>query len=196
LTVYPDPTQFVAADLVTFNDSSCDAPTWTVVPGCASYVTVSQNGGPAFPVTAGDSGTVDYDVTLAYPIECCDIPGTDILLTGTIGSTTLSSLNEFQDCQSGTQPSLWQIPFTIPPAQNASTVNTTGLGSITEVCLDITFNNSSAVQLILGSPNCGAYEYENLWLGTAFTGGSNFGAVQVCLMLLEQSLPPATVVAL
>ncbi len=180
LTVYPDPTQFAAADLVTFNDSTCDAPIWTLTPDCAAYVTVNQNGGPSFPVATGASGTVDYDVTLAYPVSCCDIPESDILLTGTIGSTTLDSANELQDCQNGTQPSIWQIPFTIPTAQNASTVNTTGLGSITEVCLDITFGNSSAVRLILGSPNCGAYEYEVLWLGAAFTTGSNFGPVNVC----------------
>jgi len=29
LTIYPDPTQFAVADLVTFTDGVCDAPTWT-----------------------------------------------------------------------------------------------------------------------------------------------------------------------
>ncbi len=180
LNIYPDPTQFALADLVTFTDGACDAPTWTVTSGCESYVTVAQNGGPTFPVAAGASGTVNYDVTLNYPVECCSVPGGDIILTGTIGATTLNTSNDSQACQSGTQPSIWEIPFTIPTAQNATTVNTTGLGSIIEVCLNITLNNTDAVILSLDSPDCGAYEWEDLWVGSAFNGGSNTGSTTVC----------------
>ena len=180
LNIYPDPTQFAVADLVTFTDGTCDAPTWTLTSGCESYVTVAQNGGSAFPVASGASGSVDYDVTLSYPAECCNVPGGDIILTGTIGATTLNTSNDSQACQNGTQPSIWQIPFTIPTAQNATTVNTTGLGSITEVCLDITLNNTDAVILSLDSPDCGAYEWEDLWIGSAFNNGSNTGPITVC----------------
>ncbi len=70
LTIYPDPTQFAPADLVTFADGACGGPTFTVTSGCEPYVAVTQNGGPAFPVTTG-AGPVDYDVTLNYPVECC-----------------------------------------------------------------------------------------------------------------------------
>jgi len=177
LTIYPDPTQFAAADLVTFTDGVCDAPTWTS--DCTSFVTVTQNGGPAFPVTTG-AGTVDYDVTLNYPVDCCSVPGGDIILTGTIGATTLNNGNDTQPCQNGTQPAVWEIPFTIPTAQNATLVNTTGLGSITEVCLDITLNNTDAVNITIDSPDCGGFEWEDLWLGSAFQGGSNTGPVTVC----------------
>ncbi len=177
LTIYPDPTQFAAADLVTFTDGVCGEPTWTS--NCASFVTVTQNGGPSFPVTSG-AGPVNYDVTLNYPLDCCEIPGGDIILIGTIGSTTLNNGNDTQPCQNGTQPAVWEIPFTIPTAQNATTVNTTGLGSITEVCLDITLNNTDAVNITIDSPDCGAYEWEDLWLGSAFTGGSNTGPITVC----------------
>jgi len=180
LTIYPDPTQFAVTDLVTFTDGVCDAPTWTATAGCAPYLTVTQNGGPTFPVASGASGTVDYDVTLAYPAECCSVPGGDIILTGTIGSTTLNNANDTQPCQNGTQPAVWEIPFTVPTAQNATTINTTGLGSITEVCLDITLNNTDAVNLTLDSPDCGGYEWEDLWLGSAFNGGSNTGPITVC----------------
>ncbi len=82
LTIYPDPTQFAPADLVTFMDGVCDEPTWTS--DCAAYVTVTQNGGPAFPVTSG-AGPVDYDVTLNYPVECC--------CPVTAGSETQSNTN-------------------------------------------------------------------------------------------------------
>jgi len=180
LTVYPDPTQFVVADLVTFTDGACDAPTWAATAGCAPYVTVTQNGGPTFPVASGASGTVDYDVTLTYPAECCSVPASDIILTGTIGTTTLNAGNASQTCVSGTNPAVWQIPFTIPTAQNATTINPTGLGSITEVCIDITLNNTDAVNLTLGSPDCGAYEWESIWLGLAFTNGTNTGPMTVC----------------
>ena len=180
LTVYPDPTQFVVADLVTFTDGTCDAPTWAVTAGCAPYVTVTQNGGPTFPVASGASGTVDYDVTLTYPAECCSVPASDIILTGTIGTTTLNAGNASQTCVSGTNPAVWQIPFTIPTAQNATTINPTGLGSITEVCIDITLNNTDAVNLTLGSPDCGAYEWESIWLGLAFTNGTNTGPMTAC----------------
>ncbi len=180
LNIYPDPTQFAVTDLVTFTNGSCDAPTWTVTAGCEAYVSVAQNGGPTFPVAFGASGTVDYDVTLTYPLECCSVPGGDIILTGTTGSTTLNTSNDSQACQSGTQPSIWEIPFTIPSAQSATTVNTTGLGSITEVCLDITLNNTDAVILSLDSPDCGAYEWEDLWIGSAFATGGNTGPISVC----------------
>ena len=71
LTVYPDPSTFAVADLVTFTDGVCDAPTWVVTPGCEAFVTVTQNGGPTFPVNPGDAGSVDFDVALNYPVECC-----------------------------------------------------------------------------------------------------------------------------
>ncbi len=70
ITIYPDPAQFAPADLVTFTDGDCNGPTFIVTPGCEPYVTVTQNGGPTFPVATG-AGAVDYDVTLNYPTECC-----------------------------------------------------------------------------------------------------------------------------
>ncbi len=70
LTTYPDPTQLSVADIVTFTDGDCNGPTWDVTPACASFVTVTQNGGPTFPVTSG-SGTINYDIEVAYPETCC-----------------------------------------------------------------------------------------------------------------------------
>lgn len=70
LRVYPDPTQLVLDDLVTFSDGACDGPTWTIAAGCSSFVSVTQNGGPTFPVASG-SGAVTYDVMLNYPESCC-----------------------------------------------------------------------------------------------------------------------------
>jgi len=184
LTVFPDPTQLTTADIATFTDGGCNGPTFAVAPGCAPYATVTQNGGPAFPVTSG-SGTVNYDITLNYPVDCCATQGAEILLTGTIGSTTFNDGSADQVCNPNdpntATPAIWQITFNIPPAQNATDANPTGLGSIKEVCVDLNLNgNSDAIIISLDSPDCNAYEWENLWLGNAFQGGSNTGSTTLC----------------
>jgi len=176
LTVFPDPTQLTTADITTFTAGSCNGPTYTVTPGCAPYVTVTQNGGPSFPVTSG-SGSVNYDITLNYPVDCCATQGAEILLTGTIGSTTLNNGSADQACQNGTQPAIWNVTFTVPTAQNATTVGTTGLGAIKEVCIDLTVQNTDVLNITLDSPDCAQYEWEDLWLGSAFQGGSNTGPI-------------------
>jgi len=184
LNVYPDPNNFAVTDLVAINDGDCNGPGVIITPGCEPYVTVIQNGGPTFPVTSG-SGTVDYDVTLNYPAECCEIPGEEIILEGTIGSTTFDDASADQVCDPNdpnfATPAIWQITFNIPPAQNATDSNPTGLGSIKEVCIDLNLNGaSSAIILSLDSPDCNAYEWENLWLGTDFNGGTNTGSTTLC----------------
>lgn len=72
LTVYPAPSLLALNSLVTFTDGACDGPTWEIAQGCGSFVTVTQNGGPTFPVNSG-SGTVNYDITLNYPASCCNV---------------------------------------------------------------------------------------------------------------------------
>lgn len=176
LTVFPDPTQLSTSDIATFTDGGCNGPTFAIAPGCAPYATVTQNGGPSFPVASG-SGNVNYDITLNYPVDCCATQGAEILLTGTIGSTTLNDGSADQSCVNGTQPAIWNVNFTVPPAQNASTVSTTGLGAIKEICLDLTVQNTDVLNITLDSPDCAQYEWEELWLGSAFNGGSNTGAI-------------------
>lgn len=73
LTVYPDPTTFTVDDLVTFTDGACNGPSFVVNAECTNFVTVIQSGGPAFPVSTG-TGSVTYDVSLNYPVECCCMP--------------------------------------------------------------------------------------------------------------------------
>jgi len=170
LTIYPDPATFVVADLVTFTDGDCAAPTWVVTAGCEAYVTVDDSAAPAT-VNAGDSGSVDYPVTLTYPAACCATVGAPLTVTATIGSTTLTPANSDNTCVAGTSPEWWEIPFTIPALANATTVGTSSgtLGSIEEICLDVVMNESQVAILSLDVPNCGGYNWENLWVTTELT---------------------------
>ncbi len=179
LVVYADPGIFTVTDLVNFTDGACNGPTFTITPGCEAYVTVAQNGGPTFPVTSG-SGAVNYDVTLNFPTECCEQAGGPLTIVGTTGNVTLNDASATQNCVNGTQPAIWEIQFTIPTGQNATTVAGSGIGSITEVCIDLTVNNSDVLNITLDSPDCNGYEWEELWLGTAFNGGSNTGSTNIC----------------
>ncbi len=180
LTVSPDPTRFAVADLVTFTDGDCNGPTYVITSGCESYVTVTPNGAPTFPVAMGSSGSVNYDVVLDYGTACLPIE-----LVGIIGSTTLNGSNDASGdgtatCVNETNPTVDEIAFTIPPAMNATDVNLSGVGSIVEVCIDLTVANSDVIVVSLDSPNCGGYTWENLWTGNAFNGGSNTGSTNLC----------------
>jgi len=180
LTIFPDPTLLTTADIVTFTNGGCYGPIYTLTPGCAPYATVTQNGGPSFPVTLG-SGTVNYDITLNYPVDCCEIPGAEILLTGIIGSTTLNDVNADQVCENNGAGHFWTVPFTIPNAQNASSVNTTGLGAIKEICIDLTVQSTDHIAISFGSPDCAQQEREILWAGIVVNGGTNSGPINnVC----------------
>ena len=70
LTVYPDPSTFAPADLVTFTDGTCAAPTWVITAGCEAFVTVTATDAPAT-INPGDAGTVNHDIVLGYPVACC-----------------------------------------------------------------------------------------------------------------------------
>ncbi len=117
LTAYPDPSTFIATDLATFTDGDCGVPTWVITPGCEAFVTITPLDEPAA-VNPGDMGTVNYDITLAYPVACC-CPAT--MATLTESNTT---------------------PVTIPDGAGAgnpgcSTVTIPAGGSIEDVTLDV-----------------------------------------------------------
>ena len=92
LTVYPDPASFVVIDLVTFTDGDCAVPTWVANPDCSDFVTVTPLDEPAT-VNTGDMGTVNYDVTLNYPVACC-CPAEAATLTETNTATVVIPDND------------------------------------------------------------------------------------------------------
>ncbi len=131
LTAFPDPTTFIVGDLVTFTDGACDGPTFVVTPGCETYVTVAAAAGsPTFPVAAGEAGTVNYDVTLNYPIECC-CPVTMAIQT-----------------EANTTPAA--IPDNGGPGNpGCSTVTIPNGGTITDVVIDVDVTHTWVGDLII-----------------------------------------------
>lgn len=78
-TVYPTPTQL--ASMLTIANGACDGP--VVTNSCPSLITVTpQAGSPTFPVAAGASGTVSYDVVYNLGPCCVSSPGAQLLTDG------------------------------------------------------------------------------------------------------------------
>ncbi len=188
INVFPDPSNLNVTDLVTFSNGDCDGPTYVLNAACASYISVSQNGGPNFPVNSG-SGSVNYDVNLNYPPGCCSVAGGSQDLIGSVCPTVLNGI--FDDAQDGLStcalqangnviPTIDEIAFDIPPALVASNVNDNGLGSIQEICVDLYVDNSSYVFISVDAPTCGGWNWENIWVGDALNGGTNSGPLNLC----------------
>ena len=134
LTIYPDPTQFAVEDLVTFTDGGCNGPTFVIVAGCESFVSVTQTSAQTFPVATG-TGTVTYDVSLNYPTECCCTP---TLCTVTVDNNTTVAIPD----NGG------------PGNQACSSVTITCDGPITDVnvSLDVTHTYVGDLIITLVSP--------------------------------------------
>ena len=129
LTVYPDPASFVVSDLVTFTDGECAVPSWVVSPGCEAFVTVTPTNEPTT-VSDGDSGTVNYEVTLDYPVACC-CP--TVMGTQTETNTTVVAI---PDNGGAANP-------------GCSTVTIPTGGSITDITIDLVIDHTYTGDLII-----------------------------------------------
>lgn len=128
LTVYPDPSTFTVEDLVTFTDGDCTVPTFTITAGCEAYVTVTPLDEPTS-IGNGDSGTVNYDITLNYPVECCC-------------PSTMSSQTETNEAQVS-------IPDNDGANPGCSTVTIPAGGSITDVNIELGITHTWVGDLII-----------------------------------------------
>jgi|GEM_PF-771335 len=126
LTTYPDPSQFSITDLVNVTgENNCNEP--TVTPLCSEVTVSADAANPAFPVTAGQSGTANYTATYTPPAgapNCCTGgggTGSELITNGDFeaGST---GWTETEEVPSGTpNPS----PFGIIGVSNSNLNGTT-----------------------------------------------------------------------
>lgn len=163
VTVYPDP-----ANLSTFwsiADGACTGPVVNIDPGCETFITITQNGGPTFPANPGDAGTVNYDVTYGNLGPCC----VDILEEGTAiaGGNIVDAGGT---CAPGAAPATDNFPVTYTGA--TTTIAATGTGSIVEFCITFTpsrITNDMAISILNTAQDNGA----TLYTGTVYTGGTD-----------------------
>jgi len=106
LNVYPDPSQFVTADLVSVSgENTCNEPTLT--PLCAAVSITADAANPAFPVTAGQSGVANYTATYtpaAGAPNCCVTgggAGSELITNGDFESGN-TGWTETEEVPSGT----------------------------------------------------------------------------------------------
>jgi len=106
LSVYPDPSQFVATDLASVSgENTCNEP--VITPLCPEVTVTGDAANPSFPVSAGQSGTANYTLTYTPPAgapNCCSGgggTGNELITNGDFEAGT-TGWTETEEVPSGT----------------------------------------------------------------------------------------------
>jgi len=107
LTIYPDPSQFTATNLASVSvENTCNEP--VITPLCPEVSVTSDATNPAFPVSAGQSGTANYTLTYTPPAgapNCCGGggggTGSELITNGDFEAGT-TGWTETEEVPSGT----------------------------------------------------------------------------------------------
>ncbi len=168
----------IEVELVTNNSMGSDSFTETI------SVTVSEDACPSC-----DGGIFAGTDVIICPSDTVTLTPTlgsiGNVAVATIGSTTLTGT--LQTCVANPiQSSVDAVPFIFDSPPVNTTISEAGLGSIIQVCVNISVANNSGTYLSLDHSNG---SYENLWLGSAFGGpnGDGSNTIDVCFTAGESN---------